>query len=136
MLQMAQPLAPAAGTASPPSVPQVAGGDKQIIHCQAPLPPCPSLPSCPGRAASQAQPRKTRRGTDGEAQPLTCAGWHLSEQRQTQAGTEAGRLDSVRGSLCTQQLLRVPPSLRMPGGPGWVGQGQVPLPSDPQVSWR
>ena len=32
---------------------------------------------------------------DREAQPLTCAGWHLSERRQAQAGTEAGWLDSV-----------------------------------------
>lgn len=113
------------------------GGRGQADHSLPGAPAAVSFPTVMSwQGRSQAQPRKTRRGTDGEAQPLTCAGWHLSEQRQTQAGTEAGRLDSVRGSLCTQQLLRVPPSLRTPGGPGWVGQGQVPLPSDPQVSWR
>ena len=80
------------------------GGRGQADHSLPGAPAAVSFPTVMSwQGRSQAQPRKTRRGTDGEAQPLTCAGWHLSEQRQTQAGTEAGRLDSVRGSLCTPQ---------------------------------
>lgn len=141
-LQMAQPLAPSRwhNLASLRGL-RRRGGDKQIIRCQAPTPPPnrvlllrPFLPWCPGRAASQAQPGRTRRGTHGEARPLLCVGWHLPGWQQAQAGTEAGQLDSMRESFCAQPLLQVPPSLRTLGGPGCVGQGQAPLPSDPQLS--
>ena len=91
-LQMAQPLAPSHwhSLASLRGL-RRRGGDKQIACCQAPprraLSPCPFLPWCPGRAASQAQPGRTRRGTHGEVRPLLCAGWHLSGWQQAQAGT-------------------------------------------------
>ena len=89
VLQMAQPLAPSRWH-SLASLRASGGGRGQADHSLPGAPAAVSFPTVMSwQGRSQAQPRKTRRGTDGEAQPLTCTGWHLSEQRQTQAGTEA-----------------------------------------------
>ena len=133
-LQMAQPLAPSHwhSLASLRGL-RRRGGDKQIACCQAPpVAPFHRVLSYPGVLAgppARLSPEERGGEPTGRCDPS-------SAQGGTYPGGSRHRLvlDSMRGSFCTQPLLRVPPSLRTLGSPGCVGQGQVPLPSDPQLS--